>query len=378
MKRSITSVLLLVLCLTLASLQALQTQPPDYEKLKAEAERLYGQGSYALAHDLYLKAGTPALPLAEARWLSFRVADTLWRSQAGSQTADPTQYERAQQQLEVLIRDLQRVEDRDRVWAEVHQSLGDFWWTRRNARDWSQAWPHYQQALDWWASAHDLELARERYLNIVWTMAKPGDSEPYYYYGYYGNFVPLEILENALKIAQTENDRAHAHYLIAMTLRQQNNQWEQRQHVPEEFEAALKPGKSTEWYDDALYNYAEWLVNWGRAIPLSDGQWRQELDYVKALDLLRRLVNEYQKGETRYYDQARQHIQSITQPVVAVVASNIFLPGSEVKYSLSWRNVRKVDLNLYKIDLSREVQLSGKNAEATTWIQQINLTGHEK
>src|SRR5438309_4572987 len=202
MKAGVTSALLLVLCSALASDQALQTQPPDYEKLKAEAERLHGQGSYALAHDLYLKAGTSTLPLAESRWVSFRVADTLWRAQAGSQTADPTQYEKARQQLETLIRDLHRVEDRDRVWAEVHQSLGDFWWTRRDTKDWNQAWPHYQQALDWWADAHDLELARERYLNIVWTMAKPADSETYYYYGYYGNFIPLEILENTLKIAR--------------------------------------------------------------------------------------------------------------------------------------------------------------------------------
>jgi hypothetical protein len=33
---------------------------------------------------------------------------------------------------------------------------------------------------------------------------------------------PLEILENALKIALNDADRARAHYLIAMTLRNQS------------------------------------------------------------------------------------------------------------------------------------------------------------
>ena len=46
--------------------------------------------------------------------------------------------------------------------------------------------------------------------------------------------------------------------------------------APEEFEAAIKAGKGSEWYDDALYNYAEWMTQNGRYIPLDDGGWRQE------------------------------------------------------------------------------------------------------
>jgi hypothetical protein len=46
-------------------------------------------------------------------------------------------------------------------------------------------------------------------------------------------------------------------------VRNQGGDWERRARVPEEFEAALKAGKATDWYDDALYHYADWMANQG-------------------------------------------------------------------------------------------------------------------
>jgi hypothetical protein len=162
-----------------------QSQQQTYEALKAEAERLYAEASYSQARELYLKARAvklqPPLRLEDARWVEFRLADTLWRAQAATQTADTTKYETAQRQLESLIRERRRVEDHDLVWAEAQESLGDLWWARRGVKDWGQAWPHYQQALDWWAGTKDLDLGRARYLKIVWTIAQPPEAEPYYY-----------------------------------------------------------------------------------------------------------------------------------------------------------------------------------------------------
>ncbi len=371
MKTFVIFALLCVLCL--ASTHAQQS---EYEKLKAEAERFYAEASYNKAHELYLKANQTSPPPTEARWVAFRLADTQWRAQAGTQTSDSTKYDEAQHQLEALVRDTVRTEDRDRVWAEAQESLGDFWWLRRETKSWGQAWQYYQQALDWWAGSADIELARNRYLKIVWNIARPNWSEPYYYYGYYGNYVPLEILENALKIAQSDNDRAHAHYLIAMTIRGQGGGWEQRQRVPEEFEAALRPGKSSQWYDDALYYYAEWLANTGYITQLDNGQWQQQPDYVKALELFQEFVRQYQKGESRYYDQAKQQIESITRPTIAVSVSNVFLPDSEMQVYLSWRNVKKIDLAIYRVDLTRDVRLPQKSSSGE-FIQTISLTGRE-
>src|SRR5205085_2603529 len=115
---------------------------------------------------------------------------------------------------------------------------------------------------------------RTRYLKIIWTMARPPHSEPYYRYGNFGNIIPLDLLDNALRIAQSENDKAHAHCLIAMTIRHRGGDWQQQRRAPAEFEAAIKAGKGSEWYDDALYNYAEWMTQQGRAVPLDNGGWR--------------------------------------------------------------------------------------------------------
>ncbi|MEK6300028.1 MAG: alpha-2-macroglobulin family protein [Acidobacteriota bacterium] len=370
------AVVLALLCAV--GLLTIHAQQPDYQTLKAEAERQYANASYSKARELYVTARAMNLAPAESRWVAFRLADTLWRSQAATNTADSTKYDEARQQLEVLVRDITRAEDRDLVWVEVQESLGDFWWMRNDSRNWGQGWQNYQQALDWWSGSAEIETARERYLKIVWKISKPSWSEASYYYGYYGNFVPLEILDNAFKIAQTENDRARLHYLIAMTLRGQGGDWERRQRVPEEFEAAIKPGKTTDWYDDALYYYAEWMTSAGRITQLADGQWKQEADYVKAVELFRRLMNEHQKGETRYYDQAKNQIDNITRPTLSVGASNVFLPDSEIQFYLSWRNVKRVELALYKVDLARDVRFSERNDNTGNWIQRVETGGSER
>jgi hypothetical protein len=56
MKLIRTGAVLLLLCGTFISLQALQIGQTDYEKLKSEAERRYAEASYSLAHDLYVQA----------------------------------------------------------------------------------------------------------------------------------------------------------------------------------------------------------------------------------------------------------------------------------------------------------------------------------
>lgn len=346
--------------------------PEAYTRLKTDAETFYAEGSFAKAHELYAQAmGMSNLPPNETRWVAFRNSDTQWRSAAATQSADTTKLDAAREALEKMVRDVKREEDKDQVWVKVEESLGDYFWTRRNSHDWSAAWPHYQQALDWWAGARDVEMARTRYLAIVRRAAKPPQEQ----YGYWGTQMGLEVLENFLKIAKSENDQAYAHFLIAMTIRNQGADWERRARVPEEFEGAIKIGKGTDWYDDALYNYAEWMAGQGRAVPLADGNWRQEPDYPKALELFRRLVSEFNKGETRYWDQAQQQIKSITGPQLGVSVANIFLPDSEIQYHLNWRNVKQIELALYPVELNRDVKFSERRQD---WLNAINVESLEK
>jgi uncharacterized protein YfaS (alpha-2-macroglobulin family) len=362
--------------------QVVSAQQPDYPQAKAKAEQEYAAGSYARAYDIYAKVSKTGLPAAEIRWVDFRLADTAWRAQAESQTSDTTKSEEAIKQLDDLIRANDKQEDRDVVWAEAHESLGDLYWTRRDQMNWGMAWPQYQQALDWWAGQSDIERARSRYLKIVFKAAEPPRANEYYFYTYYGNYIPLDILENALKISAQENDQVHLHFLIAMTMRATGDDWETRERVPDEFEAALRGGKKTDWYDDALYYYAEWMGNRGAVRQTAAGQWQQEPDYIKALELYRRLIREFAKGETRYYDQALQQIKNITDPALSVGVSNIFLPDSELQYAFSARNLRRIDFALYKVDLTRDVRFTGLASEDegegegdNNWIQKIQLAG---
>jgi hypothetical protein len=232
---SITALSILVLNLFI--------QTTDYERLKADAETQYSQGSYARAYEIYARVDKNKLGADDSRWVEFRLADTTWRAQAQTETSDTTKLEQSQKQLEELIRTADAEPDRDLVWAEAHESLGDFFWTRRNQMNWGSAWPHYQQSLDWWAGQRQLERARDRYLTIVFKAAEPPRPAEYYYYTYYGNSIPLNILENALKISINENQKAHLNFLIAMTMRYSGGDWEARARVPDEFEEAIKLGK---------------------------------------------------------------------------------------------------------------------------------------
>jgi len=355
--------------ITLFGLSLAQSPALEYEELKQQAESFYAEGSYQRAHELYEQAERLALPAGEARWVTFRLADTRWRAQAATRTADSTEFERAREALLVLINQAQQPEDQDLIWAQAQKSLGDFWWLRNDSRNWGSAWTHYQQALAWWAKSRDIETARRNYLEIVWKISEPTWQDQYYYYGSFGNVLPLEILENALKITQDENDQAHAHYLIAMTLRNQGD-WAQRQRVSDEFEAVLEDGLARDgldrdWYDDALFHYAQWMANTGQVRVNENGQWVNEPDYVKALELYRRLVRQYSRGETRYWDQANQQIREITLPRIGLAVSNVFLPDSEIQFHLNWRNVQQIDFTLYRVNLTRHVRFRGEHTTHT-------------
>ena len=345
-------------------------QLPDYATNKGAAEKLYAEGSYAKAYEVYAKINVSTLPEPDARWVAFRLADTRWRSAAATDDPDTSELDGAHDSLEEQIRDLTREGQHDRIWAEVEESLGDFYWTRAS-NDWSAASPYYLAALDWWAGQSDLDLARDRYLNIVWKMARSPTG--WASYGNSGFFIPMDVLDNAAKIAQTEDDKAHAHYLIAMTLRWQGGDWQQTVRIPREFEQAIHAGRKTDWYDAALFNYAQWLEQNGRATMDKDGNWSSHPDYQAALALYRQLTNIYTQGESIYWPQATNAIGNITGPQVYVGTENVFLPDSEIQYTFSSRNVTKIKLALYTVDLNQAVNFATTFKTQTDWLQTIDL-----
>jgi hypothetical protein len=328
------------------------------------AEALYAEGSFSLAHDLYaeLRASQPPPPDVDARFVELRYADTMWRAQAGSATSDPSIFEQARSLLEALAPADAREEDRDDTWADAHESLGDFFWTRRETRNWEQAWSHYGPAFEHWAGSADVDPARERYLGIIRRAATAPGVEAWQYGNWYAPSFPVAVLENGLKIADNDRDRAHLSYLLAMSLRGSASDRRTHRRTHEAFEAAIAPGKGTGWYDDALFGYAQWTEGMGAMVRMEGGTRAPRPDYSAALDLYRRLTTEFRKGESRWFDQAQERILDITKPAVSLMVSSIFLPGSEAGFTLGWRNVGTVSLSLHRIDLTAAPEPRGNDA----------------
>ena len=243
----------------------LAAAPPDsqYQRSRDKAETLYAEGSDARAPPLYRRVGDLDLPAPQARWGGFLSADAPVAGRRGRGTHDDTVLETARRRLETLSQAIQRPQDRDGVWAEAHESLGDYWWLRRGSQNWAQGWKHYQQALDWWAGNRDLQTARRRYLEMVWRMADPAWRQNDYWY--YHN-IPLNVLENARTIARDALDRARAHYLLAMALKQYGGSWSQRRRIETEFEAGLAFGRTSPGYEDAVFHSAERSANNARGV----------------------------------------------------------------------------------------------------------------
>jgi hypothetical protein len=349
-------------------------QAQDVPQLRERAERHFADGSYALARDVYERLDALELEASEARWIDFRLADTTWRAAAGSNNPDDTELERARQSLERLVRDVERKEDRDRVWLEVQVSLGDFWWIRSGGRNWSAAWPYYQRAFETWSASSDVDAARARYLELVWRITEAHDSNRNGFHSWMPD-LPLGIVDGALQVAQDPSDIARAHYLVARTLNRQGWDVRGRKRLLAELEAAIETGAEHAWYDDALFAYAQQLANQGRVEVGPDGSVRYVPDYVAAAALYRRLTKEFAKGDTRYFDQAKQEILNITGPRVGLGVSNAFLPGSKIQVHLSWRNVARVDLSLIAVDLTADVRLSGRDQSQGEWLASIELAG---
>jgi hypothetical protein len=305
----------------------------DYVSLKAEAEKLVGEGSWARAWDLYRTVDQAPLPPFEKRWVAFRLADTRWRAQSGARTADQTVFEEARQALEPLADPQAREEDRDLVWAEACESLADFHWTRiEHYRDWqAQAW--YRRALDWWAASTDLAAAAPRWRHLFLTVVNPAEGEDY---GSGLGMLTEADLDGFVRLAASPAERSLGRYLEALRLVRQGAVPGNHRRTREAFEAALSGGAAERWTDDTLFAYAEWL---GSRV------------------IYRRLLSSYRKGESRWSAEAERRIREITSPDLDVTTSEVFLPGSDTAFRLGWRNLGRISFTLTRVDLPSDVRL---------------------
>lgn len=352
---------------------AMNAAEDDYASLKRRAEEQVAAGSHTLARELYQQAEAKAPDAAERRWVAFRLADTLWRARAASENPDPSDFERAQRELDALVRDVERAEDRDRTFAEVHESLGDFFWVRQNQWNFGEAWAHYQPALDFWAGTADVDLARARYLAIARKIVAPGSAGEGFDQ-WRARQAPAELLDAAVAIAFSPEEKGWARFVRAFVERERGAA---ATRVAADFEAAIELGRAQPWYDDALYFYGEWLGSGNRRVRGEDGQLRSAPDFVAALRQFERLVAEFESGRSQWRDDAAERAKQIRRLDLSLQLGTAFRPGEAVKFEVSWRNAARVDFALYAVDLRRDLALSGEDILGLP-ADRIDLGGRER
>ncbi len=343
----------------------------SYEALRSEAEVRYAEGSFELARRVYEEAAKLELATEDRRWVEFRLADTLWRAAAASNDPDSSRLDAALRELERIVSAAQREEEKDRIWAEAQESYGDFYW-RQQSQLWWSAWPHYEAALGYWGGSSDVETARARYLDIVFSAAQPAWHQAYWGHGSYSNYMPVGVLENAVAIAKGEEDLDRAHFLLGVFYVNQGQNTAFRGRAERELGAVIEHGKKSPWYDDALYHLGTFLENYGRATRDSNGSWVWKQDFVGALTFYRKLLKEFEHGETSWYHEAENRAKAITEASVWASVDQFFLPGSEITYRLGWRNAGRVDLALFQVDLTRDVEFDG-NSGIGDWLDRVRL-----
>lgn len=348
-------------------------RPQDPAALRQRAAELYAQQSWQLALEAYRAVPAQALAPADRRWIEERILECDARSAVATDNPDSSRVDASFRALLEFQKRAERPEQRDQAWAEAEEALGDVYFLPRQRRDWNNGWEHYLQALQWWARSSAIETARARYLGILFRVGWPERER--WYGDWWQSQIPLTLVENGIRIAANDDDRARAQFLFAVVARQRGADYGELQRALRFLESAVAQGKRSAWHDDALYLLAQWLETQGIPEVDEEGQWRVEPDLVRALGLYRELVAQYQKGESRYVDDAQRRIAQILAEEIDLQVSCAFLPDSEVGFQLGWRNLARVDLALYPVDLALDVRFEKPELSSGNFLQAFDSAG---
>jgi len=335
----LTGAILLATCL-------LSNSYADSSLLK-EANQLWKEKSYQLAIGKFQSLRKQHLQEDVSQEVSFKLADCLWRSNSESRLEEAV----------AILKDIVESDDHNRWWAEANESLAgyymkkDRWAKRDEIRD------YWTNARDYWAGETDIKLARERFIRASFSL---GDFIQQNWGWYYSGIAPtpysdqpvpisgskqygLEILyQEILKVAKSAEDKAKAHYSIAMCLMQRSYEEKDKKKVFGHFQKVIKKYAKSEWSDDAYYQLGQYYERFN--------------DFPKAVESYRALVTQFHRGESQWVDNAYNQIKNITAPDINVGVGYTFLPGSEIQFNLGWRNVDEARISIFPIKLTEELK----------------------
>ncbi len=315
------------------------------------AEQFFSEKSYQLALDRYKAfAAQPGLTAEQKREVSFKIADCSWRS------GNSGFYEEASLALKHIV----IAPDHDRWWAEANQSLAEFF--IQNDR-----YPHREtiktllmSAREFWSGYSDTGVARPRFIRATFELAEYVTSSWGWYFeapnqNYQAqkedDLIPppehpgpvgiKDLMQDILKVADKAEDKARATFMLATA--SMNTYDQSRQKDAEKyFEILTKDYSTSEWVDDAYYQLAT--------------MYQQHQDFVKAVAAYQALLAKFKPGESQFVDDAQRNIKEITTPVIQPGVGYNFLPDSQVRFSLRWRNVNEAQFTFYKMDLTEELR----------------------
>lgn len=336
----------------IVSAQAFAYTESDLER----GDAYHAQRSWRLAANEYARLideGTENEKLA--REVRFKWADSILRGK------DEAQREKA----EKLLREIYEGKDADRWQAEAALTLAEHFIERDRYGKQQDIRAWLDTVRDYWAGSSEIDLARQKFIESSFIYADFVTG----YWGWYSNMIKpvrlgrgevtippngqpqnigLRVLyEEILKVAKSDEDKARATYGLAMSHLHGGGGEESREKAMEYFETVIERYGKSEWADDAWWQAANSHESRG--------------DYVRAVDLYKAYLREYRRGESQWVDDARHRIENITGPQLNVSVGNTFVPGSQVRFNVNWRNVTDAEFTLYKLDLARELGLKRNN-----------------
>lgn len=321
------------------------------------ADAYYNDHSYQLALTEYEKFRNAKGSEDLTREVSFKWADSVVKAK------DPSRQEEAQKTLEDLVAS----KVHDRWWAEAGVTLADGYIERDPYGKQAEIKTMLDNARDYWAGSPQVELARERFIAISFTLADFVTTR----WGWYGGDIkPLRLgreksiappdnqpnwglqvlFEEILKVAKKDDDKARARYSLGMALiNNYSSDPKTKEKIVEHFEKLLKDFPSSEWVDDAHYQLGMYFENQG--------------DFVKAVETYRKFLSFFREGQSQFVNDIQRRLEDLTKPRLEVYVSQTFLPDSQIQFSMNHRNLSDAQLTLYKVDLAKELNLTGLSAD---------------
>jgi len=179
---------------------------------------------------------------------------------------------------------------------------------------------YLENAREYWAGETNIELARKRFIHASFTLGHFISQNWGWYYSqvkptrYSRSPEPvspgsenygLDVLyKEILSVAKSAEDKARAHFSIAMSLKNRAHDEKLKKQVKKHFEKVIKDFPQTQWLDDALYELGRF--------------YEQRNEFPKAVKTYKELLQNFHRGDSQFVNNARNQLKNLTGPQLSL------------------------------------------------------------